>query len=238
VDYVVTNPTYAMDIFTNSTGALGPDGIADGFADPVRSYNAFELTLEKRFAHGFQFLANYRLAKLWGNYEGLFRNDRAQLDPNISSMFDFRWSPALGYQYTPGYLNTDVRNIFNFNGSYTFPSKVTVGLGIRLCSGIPLTPLGSNPAYEDDGEIPLKPRGADGRGDWINTVDLHGDYPLAFGDNYRLRFAVDLFNIFNRQQTQGYDQDFQISSNPNPDYLTPTSFQRPFGARFSIRFEF
>ncbi len=241
-DYVISNPYYVTDIFTNATGTLGADGIPDGFPDPERSYQALELTLEKRFSNGLQFMANYRLSKLWGNYEGLFRNDNGQDDPNITSLYDFRYDPenplALGYQFVPGYLNTDRRHILNLNGSYTFPSKITVGLGVRLASGAPLTPLGTHPVYENDGEIPMTVRGSAGRGDWVNNVDLHADYPWQITESYRLKFAIDLFNVFNRRKITAYDENAEIDFGTNADYLTALGFQAPFGARFSVRFEF
>ena len=50
---------------------------------------AMEFEVNKSFSRGWQMRANYRIAKLFGNYEGSFRNDNAQNDPNISSLFDF-----------------------------------------------------------------------------------------------------------------------------------------------------
>ncbi len=250
--YVIANVTASQDIFDNALGVLGSDGIPDGFADMTRTYNAFEVTLEKRFSQGFQFLANYRLAKVWGNWEGLFRNDNGQDDPFITSLFDFRdevlanGGRALGVSYVPGYLNTDRRHVLNFNGAYTLPCKLTFGIGARLTSGYPLTPVGTHPASGyGDNEIPgILPdgtqvvRGYAGRSDWINDVDLHADYPFTFGDNYRLRFAVDLFNVFNLQKTTQVDTQSQSGGDPYADYLTPTTFQRSFNMRASIRFEF
>ena len=43
----------------------------------------------KSFSHNFMLRANYRYAKLYGNYEGLYRNDNGQSDPSISSLYDF-----------------------------------------------------------------------------------------------------------------------------------------------------
>jgi hypothetical protein len=231
-----------MDIFDNAAGVLGSDGIPDGLADMTRTYNAFELTLEKRFSQGFQFLANYRLAKVWGNWEGLFRNDNGQDDPFITSLFDFRQDPvtkSLLYSYVPGYLNTDRRHVLNVNGSYTMPNKLTIGIGARLTSGYPLTPIGTHPASGyGDNEVPMEPRGSAGRSDWINNIDVHADYPFTFGDNYRLRFAVDMFNVFNLKKTVDVDTQAQTSGEPYDDYLSPLTFQRPFNMRLSIRFEF
>ena len=49
---------------------------------------AIELTFNKRFSNNYQFIASYVFSSLIGNYEGLFRNDNGQSDPNITSLFD------------------------------------------------------------------------------------------------------------------------------------------------------
>ena len=70
-----------------------------------------DITLGKRFAKGYQFYANYTLSSLVGNYQGNYRSDNGQTDPNISSMFDFTNSDGrLSGQYEVGPLETDRRN--------------------------------------------------------------------------------------------------------------------------------
>ena len=56
---------------------------------PVRNYQAVEIEVNKGFSNGWLMRANYRVARLRGNYEGAFRNDNGQTDPSISSLFDF-----------------------------------------------------------------------------------------------------------------------------------------------------
>ncbi len=92
----------------------------------MRRYQSLEVALNKNFSRGFLIRANYRFAKLWGNYEGLFRNDNGQSDPGISSLFDFTQGVIglLGTQFQPGYLNTDRRNVGNLYGSYTLPNWI------------------------------------------------------------------------------------------------------------------
>ena len=53
-----------------------------------RYYRALEFTATKRFTNNYQFIASYVYSSLIGNYEGLFRNDNGQSDPNITSLFD------------------------------------------------------------------------------------------------------------------------------------------------------
>ena len=104
-----------------------PDGIADGFPNPVSKYKAFEFEFNKRFADRWQLLSNFRIAKLEGNYEGHLRNDNGQTDPGISSLFDFTAGDfnLLGDQFRVGPLNTDRRFVSNIYASYGFGGKRT-----------------------------------------------------------------------------------------------------------------
>ena len=88
---------------SSSPGWVAADGKPDGFATPIRRYQAFELEANKNFSHNFLLRANFRFAKLYGNYEGLFRNDNGQSDPGISSLFDFTTGKLglLGAQFQP-----------------------------------------------------------------------------------------------------------------------------------------
>src|SRR5205085_3041727 len=121
----------AFDAANNQLTALaGADGIPDGFVDPVRIYKSMEFEVNKSFSKNWQMRANYRIAKLFGNYEGSFRNDNGQTDPNISSLFDFTRGDfnLLGQQFVPGVLNTDVRHTVFGAFSYTFGNKWMKGL--------------------------------------------------------------------------------------------------------------
>ncbi|HZT30012.1 MAG TPA: TonB-dependent receptor [Bryobacteraceae bacterium] len=256
--YVISNPSVNLDIFHNAitctsgpncdpnsgytldSGSLGSDGLVDGFPDPRRVYNAFELSAEKRFGHNWSLLANYRVAKLFGNYEGLFRNDNGQSDPNITSLFDFANSPALADQFRVGVLPTDRRDILNLFGNYVFAGKVNVGMGFQSLSGTPLTKLLAHPAYGNAGELPDGPRGAYGRSPWQNYVDLHVDYRLPLhSERLRLKLSADMFNLFNRTTPVLIDQNFQLDGGvPNSDFLKPTYDHRPIYARFAARLEF
>ncbi len=120
-----------------------PDGIPDGFVDVSRVYQAVEFEVNKAMSKGWQMRANYRIAKLIGNYEGSFRNDNGQNDPNISSLFDFTRGDfnLLGQQFVPGVLNTDVRHLVNGFVSYTFSGNhakgLTMGSSVHFQTGIP-----------------------------------------------------------------------------------------------------
>ena len=204
-----------------------------------------ELEANKSLSHNFMLRANYRYAKLYGNYEGLFRNDNGQSDPSISSLYDFTDGVLglLGQQFQEGYLNTDRRQVGNLYGSYVIPSgfmkRFTAGIGLRGSSGTPISELGAHPVYTDPGEVPIGGRGTVGTTASNYQLDLHADYPLQLGERYRIKFTFDTFNVTNSRSLTSVDQDIALSYGvPDADYLKPTSFQRAFYGRGSIRFEF
>lgn len=257
----------AFDANNNQlVGIPGADGIPDGFVDPVRKYQSMEFEVNKSMSKGWLVRANYRIAKLQGNYEGSFRNDNGQNDPNISSLFDFTRGDfnLLGQQFIPGVLNTDVRHLANGFVSYTFSNHVkglTLGTGVHFQTGIPINNLFAHPAYQNSGEIPFcadnttncpSARGSLGRTkDW-GTADLKLDYPVRITEGSRLHLVADLFNVANTRTQLRVDQLAQRSFGvPNADFGKPTGvgpsavlgntnpgYLRPFYARFSVKFEF
>ena len=266
---VTSNATGNAICITNpaTAGNIGGDGIADGFVNPVRIYKSMEFEVNKSFSKNWQLRANYRIAKLFGNYEGSFRNDNAQNDPNISSLFDFTQGDfnLLGQQFTPGVLNTDVRHLVNGFVSYTFGNRymkgLTMGTSVHFQTGIPINNLFAHPVYANAGEIPFcadnttncaSARGSLGRTQNYGGVDFHADYPIRITENAKLRLAADLFNITDQRTQLNVDQDAQRTIGiPNADFQKPTgigpsavtgntnpAYQRPFYARFGIKFEF
>jgi hypothetical protein len=241
----VAGPGGACGQNVATAGIPTPDGKPDGAPNVRRHYQSFELEANKNFSHGFLMRVNYRYAKLYGNYEGLYRNDNGQSDPGLTSLFDF--TPGvlgmLGDQYTPGPLNTDRTHTGNLYGSYVIPRSfmrnLTAGVGVHGSSGTPITNLGAHPVYTNAGEIPLGGRGALGRTASNYQADLHADYPLQLGEKYRIKFTFDTFNITNSRSLTAVDQDSALQyGDPNVDFLKPLSFQRAFYGRGSVRFEF
>jgi hypothetical protein len=237
-------------------GAPVPDGIPDGFSDPIHRYWAVEFEVNKSFSHNWQLRANYRVAKLFGNFEGAFRNDNAQSDPGISSLFDF--TPGqfnlLGDQFLPGVLNTDRQQVGNGYFSYVFDhgklKNLTMGTGIRVTTGTPINELVAHPIYQNAGEVPLGGRGKEGRTPTTGNVDFHADYIMNITEKAHLRFGIDMFNIANTKRVlytnQNHDLAFGVS---NLDFLQPANLtgapisassgiQSPFNARMFARFEF
>ncbi len=125
-----------------------------GFPNPKRDYKAFEFILNKTYSNNWAMTVNYRYAQLIGNYEGLFRNDNLQSDPNISSLFDFPNSPLMEGQFFSGFLNTDRTHVLNIYPYYRWPGGFTIGGGFNWISGTPRQPFLAHPSYQNAGEIP------------------------------------------------------------------------------------
>ena len=235
-----------------------PDGIPDGFPNPIRKYKAFEFELNKRFSDNWQLLSNFRIASLRGNYEGHLRNDNGQTDPGISSLFDFTAGEfnLLGDQFRVGPLNTDRRFVSNIYASYGFGKDRTgfnwrflqglnVGMGFHMESGIPISEYLPHPVYLNAGEIPVGGRGKLGRTPFYTQLDLHADYPWVINERARVSFIADFFNVTNNRRLRLPDQFRQLDlGENNPDFLQPSiinltsGFYLPFSVRLGARFEF
>ncbi len=241
-------------------GNSGADGVPDGFPDPVHKYHAVEIEVNKRFANNWQLLANWRIAKVEGNYEGHYRNDNQQTDPAISSLFDFTAGEfnLLGDQFAVGPLNTDRRHVVNIYGSYAFGESgyfssfkqirgLTIGAGLHMESGLPVSELLAHPIYTTSGEIPVGGRGKLGRTPFYTKLDLHADYPFRLGERLKLSVIGDFFNVTNNTQLRLPDQlkESSLGQN-NPDFLKPfgtlltpgIGYYLPFNMRLGVKFEF
>ena len=153
---------YAQDPFPGQGAApFGAYNLANpgensgsGFPKAIREYKAMELIANKRFSDHWLLYGNFRISSLRGNYEGLFRNDNAQSDPNITSLFDFPESNLTRGQFQVGPLNTDRPYVLNLTSSYTWDNGLTIGGRFNWQSGTPRTPFLAHPIYVNAGELP------------------------------------------------------------------------------------
>jgi hypothetical protein len=222
-----------LDTLTHIDGAYLP------YPTAIRRYRAVEITATKRYSNNYTFLASYTWSKLNGNYEGLFRNDNGQLDPNITSLFDL---PELLYN-TFGRLPNDRPHQFKFDGAYDFDWGLNVGLSFRAQSGTPINFLGPHPIY-GNGEAFLAPRGTAGRTPVITNTDLHFSYKHDFTDRYKGMIIFDLFNVMNQQKSIVVDERYRLNVGSlsqaalNPLYGLGVIYQYPFAARIGLKFQF
>lgn len=250
----------------NDDGSVNPAGNCGGaggrFGHARRYYRALEFTATRRFNNNFSFITSYVFSSLTGNYEGLFRNDNGQSDPNITSLFDL----VSLLKNTYGRLPNDRPHQFKFNGTYVTPFKLVVSGNFYIQSGSPFNQLTPHPVYGNNEGFAV-PRGTavipnvgatvangnQGIGSVIGktrtpttfNLDMGFYYPIKFGERRELRFTADVFNVLNRQRAILQDQTFTITSGvagvadvPNPFYGAGTIFQFPTSLRLGAKFRF
>jgi hypothetical protein len=241
VEYILTNPDSSFPTRYPELGAA--------FEDPKHVYDAVEFTVDRRFSNNWSMLASYRWSRLFGTFEGFYREDNGQSDPGITSLYDFptndpSFTAIGGAQF--GYLG-DIRFLgaagegplpldrphqVKVYGNYAFPGGFAVGAGFNMSSGKPLTALASLAPYNNDSEIPLTPRGGgfdtiDGfkdRTPFETQLDLQASYAVNLGGR-KLTLLADVFNVFNIRRVSDYNAavEFPSFGVTNPDFGTPTS---------------
>ncbi len=217
------------------------------FGRARRYYRALEFTATKRFSNNWQLISSYVYSSLIGNYEGLFRNDNGQSDPNITSLFDLVSLLANGY----GRLPNDRPHQFKFDGSYRWPFKLTTSASFRASSGIPFDALvphevyGNNEGFEVQRGTAINPVTGDNRTPKVFNWDLGLAYPITVGEGKELRLQLDWFNVTNRQSAIRQDTTLRINSGAsgvppvdNPFFGQGMIFQFPSALRIGAKFKF
>jgi hypothetical protein len=231
------------------------------FDKPKRSYNALQITAERRFTKSFYLSAAYTYSETRGNYPGLFSPETGQLDPNLTSMYDLPELMANRY----GSLPADRPHLLKLDGYYRLMLEnigyFTFGASIRGQSGIPRNTLGAHAVY-GLGESYILGRGEGGRTDLTTRFDTKVAYGRMLSDSMRLEAFVDLFNVFNQQGELEVDEQYTFEDvNPivggdredlehlkalgqnrapdkNPNYGNVSDRQAPLSARFGLRLIF
>lgn len=229
------------------------------FGRARRYYRALEFTFNRRFTKNYSFIASYVFSSLTGNYEGLFRNDNGQSDPNITSLFDL--VSLLNNTY--GRLPNDRPHQFKFNGNYETPFKLAFSGNFYAQSGIPFNQLIPHPVYGNNEGFAVQRGtaivptvnlpGVGGLGNSVGTnrtpvtfnLDLGAAYPIKFSERTSLRLTADWFNVTNAQRAVRLDETFSINSGvtgvapvSNPFYGVGTIFQAPSALRLGAKFSF
>ena len=231
------------------------------FGHARRYYRGLEFTANRRFTSNYQMIVSYTYSSLIGNYEGLFRNDNGQSDPNITSLFDL--VSLLKNQY--GRLPNDRPHQFKFNGSYRAPFKLLISGNWYIQSGSPFNQLTPHPVYGNNEGfgVPrgtaIVPKVTAGQAGFPNVVDSVGSnrtpvtwntdlgfyYPFKLKDEREIRLQADWFNAFNLQRAVTLDQTFTLNSGvtgvpavTNPFYGSAVVVQPPSQWRFGAKFSF
>lgn len=181
------------------------------FDPPSRNYDALQLVARKRPTGSSLLQATYTYSRAKGNYPGLFSTETNQLDPNITSQYDFpnlmpnRYGPS-GLD-RPHSVKVDGFYMFNFQKA----GLLVTGVSLRGQSGIPANTLAAHPVYGPD-ESYLLPRGALYRSPFTTEVDTHISYGYQVNKTTRLEGFVDIFNLLNSQDELAVDGTYTVQN--------------------------
>lgn len=213
-------------------------------------YDALQLSLDKRFSHGFQFKTSYTLSKGRGNVSG-----------NGVPTANFQTQSGLNLEEGEGPTSFDRRHNFVFSGLYRIPRTrgLIVSTIIRALSGTPFTIFDSRIDANQNGILfdPL-PAGTYTRsqpfanGETLNfsvdnkggfngarlpgffSVDLRLAYKFRFTERINAGFTFEVFNVANRTN---YDET-TVSGDTSAAFLVPSAIKPPRTLQLGFRVAF
>ena len=184
-----------------------------GYPKATRTYDAVTAALVQQFSDGWVGQASYTWSRLYGNFDGLINvhaTGYSQFDPNGNSAYDLR-------SFLPnsqGLLNNDRTHQVKLYAAKVIPlgqSALNLGAGYTGHSGTPLSYIGYDAIYNSP-LVYLVERGTAGRTPWVHNLDGHLGYDYRFTKDLIASFTLDVFNIFNWQNTIFQDQTYTLSS--------------------------
>jgi hypothetical protein len=185
---------------------------------PKRQYDAMEVSLERRFSKNWFGSVNYTYSRLYGNYAGTANSDEisspttgitsttaqqqagsiARPGSNSHTGWDIDeilWD-SRGNLDVLGRLATDRPHVVKLYGAYQFNFGTQVGVFFYGGSGTPLT---TQVVGKDQYAPMVNGRGDMGRTPILTRTDLLVSHELAMGPHRRLRFELNIQNLFNQK---------------------------------------
>ena len=187
------------------------EGIADTFPKAKRTYHAVTVSFTKSFSDLWMAQVSYSWSQLHGNYDGLYRPENGQLDPNLNSTFDLR-SLLLNQD---GPLAGDITHqvkVYLAKEFVVLPVlSFTLGASFNAASGPPINFLGAQVLY-GPGEAYILERGSGGRLPWVTSFDARVGINYRFGKDSVLSLGVEAFNLFNSQRPVNVDNNYTFNT--------------------------
>jgi hypothetical protein len=186
------------------------EGLASAFPRATRNYHAVTGYFTKAFDEGWMAQVSYTYSTLTGNYNGLFRPETGQIDPNNNADFDL--VSLLANRTGP--LDADRSHSIKAYAAKEFQVtqsfSLLAGLTYEGRSGAPINYFGSHPIYGRD-EVFVLPRGAGGRLPWRHTINAKLAARYRVSKDNVIEFSADVFNMLNFQAVTAVDQTLTTS---------------------------
>jgi hypothetical protein len=213
--YLIGNPGKRLTATQFPTGGTPAGQLTPR---PKRQYDALELGYNRRFSDNYFFSANYTLSRLYGNYAGLASSDEirtpttgvssavsqqqggniARQGGNVNRAWDIDeiLFDSKGNLDVLGRLATDRPHALKLYGAYDFPFGTQIGAFIYAASG---TPISTYVVSTNQIPVFVNGRGDMGRTPMLSRTDLLLTHELAMSGAKRLRFEMNVLNVFNQK---------------------------------------
>jgi hypothetical protein len=178
-------------------------------ARPQRTYDGWEVRLDKRLSNNYYFNVNYTLSRLYGNYSGLASSDEAgRTSPGVNRFFDL---PFIGFTAAGnpdnGRLATDRPHVFNAFGAYIFDwfgSKANSTEFSAFTTAQSGTPVTSQISFIT-GTL-FTERGDLGRTEALTQTDFAVTHRYRFGrdERFTMAFDVNVLNLLDERNVTGF----------------------------------
>ena len=185
---------------------------------PVRTYDAVEIGLNRRFTDNWFGSANVTFSRLYGNYAGLASSDEirtptqggvfsadqqqsgtyARQGGNVNRAWDSdeQMFDSFGNLDVLGRLATDRPVVAKLYGGYTTPGGTHIGAFVYAGSGTPITTYVST---VHSTELFVEGRGDMGRTPFLSRTNLLVSHEFRMANTQRLRLELNVLNLFNQK---------------------------------------
>ena len=216
--YLLGNPGEGTTSIMPASAAPLTGGGSFPMPKAKRQYDAVEMGVSRRFANNWFGSANLTISRLYGNYAGLASSDEirtpttgvssATAQQQAGSIFreggnvnrgwdlDDAMFDSHGHLDVLGRLATDRPVVAKFYGAYNIFQNTQIGAFIYMGSG---TPMSTYVNSVNQTEIFVEGRGDMGRTPMYNKTDLLVSHEMAMAGNKRLRFELNMLNLFNQK---------------------------------------
>lgn len=195
-----------------------------------REYDGVEVTLNKRYSHGWSVMASY----VYANSRGLISTGRGGQSLGTSSLYG---NPN-AHVNAIGRFPMERRHQLKVTGLVKGPWGINIGGYFRWMSGRRWTRSVSStylnvPLNQTSQSINAETRGSNGY-PALKLLDLKVEKEFKI-KNISLKLFADIFNVFNDNTVTG---EYTNSSNPSRIFGEDTSIIDPRVVRFGARIEF
>jgi outer membrane receptor protein involved in Fe transport len=195
-----------------------------------REYDGLEVTLNKRYSHGWSVNASY----VYANSRGLISTSRGGQSLGTSGLFD----DPNAHINSEGRFPAERRHQFKVTGLVKGPLGINIGGYFRMMSGRRWTRSVSSNFLGVTLNQPAVTTNADARGSsgypTMTMLDLKVEKAFKFG-NVQVKFFADVFNVFN---SNFVTEEYLNSSNPSKDLGLDEDIVDPRVVRVGARIEF